>query len=40
MEKRLEQEGVLTLRIDTAYGQEDVGQIRTRVEAFVERLRG
>ncbi|MCK9460714.1 MAG: 2-hydroxyacyl-CoA dehydratase family protein [Proteobacteria bacterium] len=40
VEKRLEQEGVPTLRIDTDYGQEDVGQIRTRVEAFVERLRG
>jgi hypothetical protein len=32
--------GVPTLRIDTDYGQEDVGQIQTRVEAFVERLRG
>lgn len=40
VEKRLEQEGVPTLRIDTDYGQEDVGQIRTRVEAFIERLRG
>ncbi|NMB73843.1 MAG: 2-hydroxyacyl-CoA dehydratase [Myxococcales bacterium] len=40
VEKRLEKEGLPTLRIDTDYGQEDVGQIRTRVEAFVERLRG
>jgi len=40
VEKRLEKEGVPTLRIDTDYGQEDVGQIQTRVEAFVERLRG
>ena len=40
VEKRLEQEGIPTLRIDTDYGQEDVGQIQTRVEAFVERLRG
>ncbi len=40
VERRLEDEGVPTLRIDTDYGQEDVGQIRTRVEAFVERLRG
>jgi len=39
-ERRLEQDGVPTLRIDTDYGQEDVGQLRTRVEAFVERLRG
>ncbi len=40
VEKRLEKEGLPTLRIDTDYGQEDVGQIRTRVEAFIERLRG
>ncbi len=40
VEQRLEREGVPTLRLDTDYGQEDVGQIRTRVEAFVERLRG
>jgi benzoyl-CoA reductase/2-hydroxyglutaryl-CoA dehydratase subunit BcrC/BadD/HgdB len=40
VERRLEKENVPTLRIDTDYGQEDVGQLRTRVEAFVERLRG
>jgi benzoyl-CoA reductase/2-hydroxyglutaryl-CoA dehydratase subunit BcrC/BadD/HgdB len=40
VERRLEKEGVPTLRIDTDYGQEDVGQIQTRVEAFIERLRG
>jgi benzoyl-CoA reductase/2-hydroxyglutaryl-CoA dehydratase subunit BcrC/BadD/HgdB len=39
VERRLEDEGVPTLRIDTDYGQEDIGQIQTRVEAFVERLR-
>lgn len=39
VERRLEGEGLPTLRIDTDYGQEDVGQIQTRVEAFVERLR-
>jgi benzoyl-CoA reductase/2-hydroxyglutaryl-CoA dehydratase subunit BcrC/BadD/HgdB len=38
VEKRLEKEGVPTLRIDTDYGQEDIGQIQTRVEAFIERL--
>jgi benzoyl-CoA reductase/2-hydroxyglutaryl-CoA dehydratase subunit BcrC/BadD/HgdB len=26
------------LRIDTDYSQEDVGQLTTRVEAFLERL--
>jgi len=40
VERRLEKEGVPALRIDTDYGQEDIGQIQTRVEAFVERLRG
>ncbi len=40
VERRLEKEGVPTLRIDTDYGQEDIGQLQTRVEAFVERLRG
>jgi benzoyl-CoA reductase/2-hydroxyglutaryl-CoA dehydratase subunit BcrC/BadD/HgdB len=35
---QLEGEEIPTLRIDTDYSQEDVGQIRTRVEAFVERI--
>lgn len=35
----LEETSIPTLRIDTDYSQEDVGQIRTRVEAFVERLK-
>lgn len=35
----LEEEEMPTLRIDTDYSQEDVGQIRTRVEAFVERMK-
>jgi benzoyl-CoA reductase/2-hydroxyglutaryl-CoA dehydratase subunit BcrC/BadD/HgdB len=39
VERRLEQEGIPTLRIETDYSQEDVGQIRTRVESFIERLR-
>jgi benzoyl-CoA reductase/2-hydroxyglutaryl-CoA dehydratase subunit BcrC/BadD/HgdB len=38
VERRLEKEGVPTLRIDTDYGQEDIGQLQTRVEAFLERL--
>ncbi len=40
VEKRLEKEGIPTLRIDTDYSQEDIGQLQTRVEAFVERVRG
>lgn len=39
MVEQLERESIPTLRIDTDYSQEDTGQIRTRVEAFVERLR-
>lgn len=38
VERALEQDGVPVLRVDTDYSQEDVEQIRTRVEAFVERL--
>ncbi len=40
MERHLEGENVPVLRIETDYGAEDVGQLRTRIEAFVERLRG
>lgn len=39
VEHSLEKRGIPALRIDTDYSQEDTGQIRTRVEAFVERLR-
>jgi benzoyl-CoA reductase/2-hydroxyglutaryl-CoA dehydratase subunit BcrC/BadD/HgdB len=39
LQSRMEKESVPTLCIDTDYSQEDVGQIRTRVEAFVERIR-
>lgn len=40
VEEALEKEGIPVLRIDTDYSQEDVEQIRTRVEAFVERVKG
>jgi benzoyl-CoA reductase/2-hydroxyglutaryl-CoA dehydratase subunit BcrC/BadD/HgdB len=40
IEKELAKKGVPLLRIDTDYGQGDIGQIRTRVGAFIERLRG
>lgn len=39
LEEILETKGIPTLRIETDYGQEDAGQLRTRVEAFVEQLR-
>jgi benzoyl-CoA reductase/2-hydroxyglutaryl-CoA dehydratase subunit BcrC/BadD/HgdB len=38
VERALERDGIPVLRVDTDYSQEDTGQIRTRVEAFVERL--
>jgi benzoyl-CoA reductase/2-hydroxyglutaryl-CoA dehydratase subunit BcrC/BadD/HgdB len=39
VEKALELEGIPVLRIDTDYSQEDTGQIKTRVEAFIERIK-
>jgi benzoyl-CoA reductase/2-hydroxyglutaryl-CoA dehydratase subunit BcrC/BadD/HgdB len=38
VEKALEDAGIPTLRVDTDYSMEDVEQIKTRVEALVERL--
>ncbi len=39
VEKALEEKGIPCLRIETDYGMEDMGQLKTRVEAFVEQLR-
>ncbi len=39
VEKELEDNGIPTLRLDTDYSLEDAGQIKTRVEAFIERIR-
>jgi benzoyl-CoA reductase/2-hydroxyglutaryl-CoA dehydratase subunit BcrC/BadD/HgdB len=39
MEKALEESGIPTLRVDTDYSMEDVEQLKTRVEAFVERIK-
>lgn len=39
LETALEQKGIPTLRIETDYGMEDVGQLKTRVEAFMEVLK-
>ena len=38
VERSLENDGIPVLRVDTDYSQEDTEQIRTRVEAFIERL--
>jgi len=39
VEKALEDKGIPVLRIDTDYSMEDVGQLRTRVEAFIEQIK-
>ena len=36
MERRLQDQGLNILRIETDYSQEDVGQLQTRIEAFIE----
>lgn len=38
IEKELENAGIPAIRIETDYSGEDIGQIQTRIEAFVERL--
>ncbi|MBU1342277.1 MAG: 2-hydroxyacyl-CoA dehydratase family protein [Proteobacteria bacterium] len=39
VEKALEDKGILCLRIETDYGMEDAGQVKTRVEAFIEQIK-
>lgn len=39
VEKMLKQENIPLLKIETGYDQEDAGQLKTRIEAFVEMLR-
>lgn len=39
VETELEKAGIPAIRIETDYSQEDAGQITTRIEAFIERLR-
>lgn len=39
VEKALEDKNIPCLRIETDYSMEDVGQLKTRIEAFVELLR-
>ena len=39
VEKALEEKNIPCLRIETDYSMEDVGQLKTRVEAFVEQPR-
>lgn len=39
VEKALEEKNIPCLRIETDYGMEDAGQVKTRVEAFIEQLK-
>ncbi len=39
VEKALEDSGIPTLRIETDYNMEDAGQLKTRIEAFIEQLK-
>jgi benzoyl-CoA reductase/2-hydroxyglutaryl-CoA dehydratase subunit BcrC/BadD/HgdB len=39
VERELEDAGTPVLLIETDYSQEDAGQIKTRVEAFIERIK-
>ncbi|WP_457551065.1 double-cubane-cluster-containing anaerobic reductase [Desulfobacula sp.] len=39
VEKALEEKNIPCLRIETDYGMEDVGQVKTRVEAFIELIK-
>jgi len=39
MWKDMRKKNIPTLRIETDYSMEDVGQLKTRIEAFVEQLR-
>jgi benzoyl-CoA reductase/2-hydroxyglutaryl-CoA dehydratase subunit BcrC/BadD/HgdB len=38
VENKLEKLGIPCMRIETDYGMEDVGQLKTRVEAFIEQI--
>jgi benzoyl-CoA reductase/2-hydroxyglutaryl-CoA dehydratase subunit BcrC/BadD/HgdB len=40
VEKILQEKGVPVLKIETDYGMEDMGQLKTRIEAFLEMVRG
>ena len=37
--KALKKEGIPLLRLETDYGEGDMGQLRTRIDAFLEMIR-
>ncbi len=40
VEKALEKKNIPCLRIETDYSMEDAGQLKTRIEAFIEQIKG
>ena len=40
IENKLEKQGIPAIRIETDYSQEDTGQLKTRIGAFIERIKG
>jgi benzoyl-CoA reductase/2-hydroxyglutaryl-CoA dehydratase subunit BcrC/BadD/HgdB len=40
VQRALEAEGMPVLRLETDYSQQDSAQLRTRIEAFIERIKG
>ncbi|MFC1926050.1 2-hydroxyacyl-CoA dehydratase, partial [Chloroflexota bacterium] len=39
IDKNLTSKGIPFIRMETDYSQEDIGQLKTRVEAFIETLK-
>jgi benzoyl-CoA reductase/2-hydroxyglutaryl-CoA dehydratase subunit BcrC/BadD/HgdB len=39
VEQALVAEGIPAIRIETDYSQEDIGQLKTRIEAFIETIK-
>ena len=37
--KALDEAGIPVTKVETDYGQEDTGQIKTRLEAFIEKIK-
>lgn len=39
IENELEKEGIPAIRVETDYSQEDISQLKTRIGAFIERIK-
>lgn len=39
IEHAMKEEGIPVLKLETDYSEEDLGQLRTRIEAFIEKLK-